>query len=264
VLEKSMQSAALGRSLPYRIYLPAGYEAPDALAAADGGAPLKRYPVLYLLHGLGSGARQWARLGLEAELDRQGAQVIVVTPAGKAGYWVNHADGGPRWGDYVTQDLVAHIDATYRTVPTREGRGIGGISMGGHGALQLALNSPDLFGAVGAHSPAFRTRDQAPAFLGGTTLTLSSAHAPSPDAYAKRDPITLVSRSQATPPALWVDIGESDRWAPRARELETALRDRKWALQWSPRPGDHTNEYWAGRIPDYVSWYRARLEPAAR
>ena len=253
VLERRLFSPSLGRELPYRVYLPGGY---------DQAAPpetQRRYPVLYLLHGLGGGVRQWSRLGLESELDRQNAQAIVVFPTGRAGYWVNHADGGPRWADYLLNDVVGHVDATYHTIPQSRARAIGGLSMGGHGALQLAFNNPDVFGAVGAHSPALRTRDQAPHFLGGVLMAASPTAIP-PQAYAARDPISLASRSVTTPPpALWIDTGESDGWRARAEELRVALRVKGWALAWSVQPGGHDGAYWTRRLPEYVRFYREQL-----
>jgi S-formylglutathione hydrolase FrmB len=181
-------------------------------------------------------------------------------PGGRSGYWVNHADGGPRWGDYVVKDLVGHVDATYNTIAQRGARAIGGISMGGHGALQNALNNPEVFGVAGGHSPGLRTRDQAPAFLGGYFMGTIAAASPGPDAYALRDPISLVRRNTpAAPPVLWIDMGQRDGFFPRATELHQALLDRGWAHTWSPAPGDHDGGYWRRRMPDYVGFYRAAL-----
>jgi S-formylglutathione hydrolase FrmB len=183
-------------------------------------------------------------------------------PAGLAGYWVNHADGGPLWGDYVAQDLVSYVDANYRTIPRREARAIGGISMGGHGALQLTLNHPDLFGAVGAHSPALRPRTQAPSFLGG--YFAGSSGGPGQAAYEARDPISLVRHSTlTTPPAIWIDFGDRDPWAARAQELHAALLEHGWAHQWQPASGGHEDSYWQRRMADYVRFYRQALLPAA-
>jgi S-formylglutathione hydrolase FrmB len=78
------------------------------------------------------------------------APMIIILPQGDKGYWVNHADNGPRWGDYVIRDLVPHIDATYRTLRDRSARAIGGLSMGGSGALYHAFTHPDVFSIVGA------------------------------------------------------------------------------------------------------------------
>jgi len=289
VLERRVFSQALGRELPYRIYLPAGYEPPplplptpppsDGALMVDpsvaqplqplpplqpASPPLRRYPVVYLLHGLGGGMAQWSRLGLEAELDRTGAQFIAVMPAGRAGYWANHADGGPRWADYVAHDVVSHVDATYRTIATREARAIGGISMGGHGALQVALNHPTLFGVIGAHSPALRLREHAPVFLGGAHMSMPPGQPGGPvtEAYATRDPISLVARStMAHPPRVWVDTGELDGWFGRAVELRAALRAKGWRYEWVPAPGGHDAEYWQRRMPEYARWYGDQLLP---
>jgi len=260
VADREFASASLGRNMPYRVYLPPDYDDPP-----PDGQPAKRFPVLYLLHGLGAGMRQWTRLGLDDELDRlagadQRVPFIVVMPTGRAGYWVNHPDGGPRWGDYVAKDLVSFVDQTYRTITRREARAIGGISMGAHGALQLTFNNPDVFGTVGAHSPALRRRAEAPVFLGGFFMNLAGG--PGQAAYDTRDPITLVRRSSlAQPPRLWIDIGQQDGWATRATELHAALAARGWAHEWRPAPGDHDNAYWQRHIAEYVAYYRAALLP---
>ena len=250
-LERRVYSQSLGRQMPYRVYLPAGYDqTPETL---------RRYPVLYLLHGLGAGVEQWSRFGLEAELDRQGTQAIVVAPAGRGGYWVNHADGGPRWADYLLNDVIGHVDATYRTLPQARSRAIGGISMGGHGALQLSLSNPAVFGAVGAHSPALRTRESAPNFLGGILMAPSPSAIP-PQAYAARDPITLAARPvSGARPALWIDTGEADPWRARAEDLRVALGVGGWHPNWSVQPGAHDGPYWTRRLPEYVRFYREQL-----
>jgi S-formylglutathione hydrolase FrmB len=250
IADREFSSESLGRTMPYRIYLPPGYNQ----AGAEEQAPSRRYPVLYLLHGLGGSARQWTDLGLAEELDRLAAgggwsPWIVVMPAGRAGYWVNHADGGPRWGDYVARDLVAHVDATYRTIPRREARAIGGLSMGGHGALQLALNYPDVFGVAGAHSPSLRGADSAPAYFGGES------------GFARRDPISLVRQSQvASPPLIWIDVGQDDFWRSAAEALHQALLERGWAHEWRVYAGEHDGWYWGDHLWEYLPFYNAAFQ----
>jgi S-formylglutathione hydrolase FrmB len=87
------------------------------------------------------------------------APMILILPQGDKGYWVSWSDGGPRWGDYVASDLRQQVDSKYRTLPDAAHQGIGGLSMGGAGALQLAFNHPDIFGVVGAHSPSLHVDD---------------------------------------------------------------------------------------------------------
>jgi S-formylglutathione hydrolase FrmB len=261
VLDRTFFSPSLGRKMSYLVYLPPGYgseEDDPAGRLAELSRAARRYPVLFLLHGLGEGDRQWSRLGLFEEIERQiaagGTPAIAVLPTGSTGYWVNHAAGGPRFGDYVVRDLVDHVDATYRTLPQAEARAIGGISMGGHGALQLSLNHPGVFGAVGAHSPALRTREQAPFFMGG--LFPGTENSPGAAAYAAADPISLVRDGAPTAPArLWIDTGQQDIWATRVQELHGALQQRGWAHSWQPAPGAHQDAYWQRRLPEYVRYY---------
>lgn len=256
-------SDALGTEMTYRVYLPPGYA--DGATNTSAGIA-KRYPVLYLLHGLGAGYQQWTNLGFPAELDKQlaltgDAPFMVVMPTGRSGYWVNHADGGPRFGDYVAHDLVAHMDATYRTIPRREARAVGGVSMGGHGALQLALNYPEVFGTAGAHSPALRRRTEAPPFLGGYFSGTQSS--PGEQAFLARDPISLVNHSAlAKPPRLWIDIGSSDEWSSLAEQLHNTLLEHTWEHSWRPGIGGHNGSYWSRRVPEYVRFYRSAFSAA--
>jgi S-formylglutathione hydrolase FrmB len=81
-----------------------------------------------------------------------------------------------------------------------------------------------------------------------------------PQAYAVRDPITLVTRVDTpTPPVLWIDTGDSDPWRARAEELRLALRSKGWQHVWSPQPGAHDGPYWTRRLPEYIRFYRERL-----
>ena len=126
---------------------------------------------------------------------------------------------------------MRHVDATYRTIARREARAVGGLSMGGHGAVQLALTYPDLFGVAGVHSPSIRGRDSAPAYFGSDEA-----------AFARRDPISLVRDADlAAPPSIWIDVGEDDPWRPGAEALRQAL-DRAGAgpTSGSSSPGSTT------------------------
>jgi enterochelin esterase-like enzyme len=240
-------SPALDRKMNYWVYLPPDYAKSN-----------QSYPVLYMLHGRDATSAQWKSFGLFTQADqliRAGtiAPLIIVTPQGDFGYWMNHVDSGPRWGDYVTQDLIGHIDATYRTLPDRAHRAIGGVSMGGHGAIQLALNHPALFAVVGGHSPVFRNQAQALPFFG------TGAE------YRKRDPVSLVrARPQALSFALWLDMGTSDPWIESTAAFHALLTADKIAHSWHTGPGRHEADYWERHIPAYLRWYDAALHNAAK
>jgi enterochelin esterase-like enzyme len=244
-LDRSFYSTALGRTMPYRIYLPPSYDGAEKTG--------QRFPVIYLLHGLSGRYDEWSGYGVEEVAnqlytDGKLADVIIVMPQGGLGYWMNQ-DGGTLWADYVARDLVAHVDATYRTLPRREARAIGGLSMGGHGALQLALNYPEVFGVAGAHSPSLRGADSAPAYFGGEA------------GFARRDPISLVRQSQvANPPLIWIDVGQDDFWRSAAETLHQALLERGWAHEWRVYAGEHDGWYWGDHLWEYLPFYNAAFQ----
>jgi enterochelin esterase-like enzyme len=244
IVDEQLFSAAVGQSLPYRVYLPPGYDA----------NPSVRYPALYMLHGLGGTYLEWSADGLLDTADRlintgQIAPLIIVMPEGEQAYWVDHADGGPRWGAYVAQDLVAAVDARYRTIADRGRRAIGGMSMGGNGALQLAINYPDVFSVVGAHSFALRRRDTAPPYFGDQTY------------FDDHDPVYLFkSRPDvARKLTVWLDVGASDPWQPADAEFNQQLSGEGIQHAWHVFSGGHEDAYWSDHAADYLRFYSAAL-----
>lgn len=153
-------SPALKHDLHYQVYLPPGY-------VADGSV---RYPVVYLLHGRGDQLNAWATI--KPDLDRliQEGRIpalIAIMPdapaSRRASFYIDSqftgsADGKLPAGEAVetafTKDLVEHVDANFPTRRDREGRIVGGYSMGGYGALRYSLAHPGLFGAAVVLSPA--------------------------------------------------------------------------------------------------------------
>jgi S-formylglutathione hydrolase FrmB len=154
ISSKSFRSATLGEDISYNVYLPTGYAESTA-----------RYPVLYLLHGRGDSMSAWTRV--KGDLDALIAAgdippLIAIMPdapwSSRASYYVDSeytgADPGRKVETAFIRDLIPHVDTTYRTMASRNGRGIGGYSMGGYGALRYSLAYPELFGASIVLSPA--------------------------------------------------------------------------------------------------------------
>jgi enterochelin esterase-like enzyme len=145
-----VQSAALsGRSQDVYVYLPPGY----------AQHPHRRYSVLYLLHGFPGRPLAFiltVRMGvIEDELvaKRQAQPLILVMPFGSTGTftdkeWANGAGSAEGWGTFVSRDVVHAVDARYRTIATRRGRALGGLSEGGYGAINLAMQHPREFAVV--------------------------------------------------------------------------------------------------------------------
>ena len=135
-----------------RIYLPPSYLHSNL-----------HYPVVYFLPGFGSesdGSEDFFHVEDLTSLMSNGQikEMIIVVPNGTnvlhGSFYVNSPVTG-HWEDFITKDVVDYIDSNYRTIPSPEGRGIGGHSMGGFGAFNLAMRHPDIFGASYSLSPTF-------------------------------------------------------------------------------------------------------------
>jgi S-formylglutathione hydrolase FrmB len=150
---RALEGNAFGDPVEQRIavYLPPGYDAAS-----------QRYPVVYLLHGIADSYEVWTRFcELPAKLDRMIADgaippLIVAMPNAKnrflGGYYVNSPVSG-NWEDYIAEDVVAFVDKSFRTLPTRDSRAVSGHSMGGLGAINLGMKRPEIFSVVYAISP---------------------------------------------------------------------------------------------------------------
>ena len=146
--DEAFTSAILDRKIRASVYLPPSYN-----AAKRAGS---RFPVVYLLHGLGDNHRAWPRLGsIKPTLDdligsSKLRPIIVIMPDAASSWYVNdrRADGNGRIFDAFRSDLINAVDARYATAACRRGRAIGGLSMGGYGALLLGFARPNLYAAV--------------------------------------------------------------------------------------------------------------------
>jgi acetyl esterase/lipase len=139
---RTFASKAAGTEVSYLIYLPPDYE-----TAKD-----RRYPVVYWLHGRGgsqTGASQFVRR-LDPAIRAGKAQPMIVVGVNglKTSSFVDSADGKTPVQTVIVKELIPHVDATYRTIASREGRAIEGFSMGGAGAPKIGFKYPELFGAV--------------------------------------------------------------------------------------------------------------------
>jgi enterochelin esterase-like enzyme len=138
-LHKTFYSNAAGQEVGYAIYLPPEY----------GSQPRKRYPVIYNLHG--NGGNEWGR-GQECTILHEGilsgkwpSMIMVFPNGGKTTFYKDSYDGKLPIETMFIQELIPHIDNTYRTIAKREGRCIEGFSMGGRGSTRLAMKYPDMF-----------------------------------------------------------------------------------------------------------------------
>jgi len=232
-----------------QVFLPPGY--------FDG---TRRYPVLYLLHGWGG----WDTKLQDSEWDlyktftiadammRDGQMppLIIVVPEGGHYYWFNHAVDNERWGDYVASEVVNYVDANFRTLPRRESRAIGGLSMGGLGAIQLALNHPTEFSVVGMRSPTLRRIGDPddPAFFGDANY------------YSNYDPFTLVNRPDTVSQlVLYIISGDHDLWLQRTQEFRGLLDQNHALYEWHVYAGGHDGVFFGSHLDEELAFYGAHL-----
>ena len=209
------------------------------------------FPVLYLLHGLSDDHTAWAR---RTSLERYvgGLPLIVVMPNGERSFYTDAVDRPlAAYETHLTQDIVGFVDRTFRTTSSREGRVAAGLSMGGYGALKLALKHPDLFcgavshsGAVGIGQRDFSDNDEwRPIFgaqpQGGPNDLFALA--------AKLDP--------AHPLALRIDCGVDDFLIEDNRKFDAHLTELGVPHEYAEHPGQHDWLYWNRHILDTLAFF---------
>jgi putative tributyrin esterase len=258
----SFRSASLGREVRYVVDLPPSYASGD-----------RRYPVVYALHGLFEDSSFWEGRGLAsllAEQRRAGAvrDFVVVAVDGDNSFFLDSPAG--RYQSLVTRDLVDHVDATYRTIPKREARGLWGVSMGGYAALGIALGEPDRFGAVATHSAMILMKPPTAAEGAGRhqLAAFRRVFGEPIDAqrWAAADPLALAQTADPRRvPALSLDCGAQDRYGLAAghRELERRLRARGIEARVETPPGDHGYEYVRGVFARALAFLGERLTAPA-
>lgn len=256
----SVPSRILGRSVPYCVILPPGY-------AEDAN---RRYPVLYYFHGLGDSEQMFVRSGgfnlIEELWDaRQLGDFLIVTPAGYSSFFMNSHDGRFRYDDFFLQEFMPWIEHRYRVAPDRESRGIGGISMGGYGALRMAFLHPQLFGSVSAHSAALMERLPAVS-LGdspesGRLRLLGDVFGSPPDRafWDRNNPLTIARTPELAGMKIYFDCGTQDDYGfeAGAQALHNVLVSRHIAHEFHLDPGGHNWSYFAAHLPDSLRFHSA-------
>jgi enterochelin esterase-like enzyme len=224
VMATSIPSIQLKGELKFHLYLPPCYDQNTT----------QRYPVLYLIHGQSFNDDQWVRLGATKAADELIAAgmppFIIVMPYDKYHYRQPASDP---FDEAVIEELIPFIDSTYRTIPERTSRAVGGLSRGGGWALHFALNYPDLFGTFGGHSLAILEED-------GRHLSRLLDAIPAEEM-----------------PRIFMDIGKSDGLKASAGKFEAQLTERGIPHEWYVYPGFHNEAYWSKHVREYIKWYAA-------
>lgn len=224
----------------------------------DGeGVPPGPYPVFYLLHGLSDDYTAWQR---RTSLERyaEGMPLIIVMPDGGRG-WYTNAREGYAYETAIVRDLVGLVDQIYHTDPRREARVVGGLSMGGYGAVKLALGRPDLFCSAVSHSGALTMAHQAGDPTVARVRELVRIFGPDPRG-GPDDLFTLAARvDRALLPALRIDCGTEDFLLDANRDFHAHLEELGVPHEYAELPGGHTWDYWDRHVRDALVFHARAL-----
>ena len=266
-------SESVERLMKYNIILPADY--------GDEANRDREYPTLYLLHGAGSNFEGWRRF-LGVTTYALGYAMILVMPDAGNSFYVNWAqtddDRVNAWEDYIIEDVVGHVETTYRARSQREARAITGFSMGGYGALTLGLRRPDLFISIGSQSGALEYARRAaerlrlggvayppprytpearsqrllenpeigiPGFSSIVDRTPSGQPFVTSEQADAHDPFMLVMRvSRDELPFIQIDCGTSDQLCGASQAFAKLLLDADIPFDYTQLRGGHDPGYW--------------------
>jgi S-formylglutathione hydrolase FrmB len=294
VVTEHFHSDALGVDKAVVVYLPRGYDA----------QPARRWPVFYYLHGLGGNENNWTKNGeLDAAADQLGLAAIVVMPDGDDGFYIDSPfkidydqcmkDGAGlfipaqqphdatcvrarNYETYIAKDLVGWADGHYRTITSRDGRAIAGLSMGGFGAMELALRHPDEFSAAASHSGAIALLYKGPRpFAPGKAELLTDVSSWGKGggaivewihnvfgsdiaSWKAHDVVELASQMPSGKVALYIDCGTEDDFAlqDNAQYVHEALTSKHVEHEFFIGPGKHDFAFWKARVPKSLAFLR--------
>jgi len=213
----------------------------------DGYTTGTEYPVVYLLHGAGGNYTDWTKNAPKIRENVDALNIIIVCPDGgvTSWYWDSPVDPTYKYETYVTKELIPFIDKSYKTIKTRNGRAITGLSMGGHGGLYLGIRHQDLFGAAGSMSGGVDIR---PFPKNWDMAKRLGDYATNPDNWEK---YTVTNQLHLITPksiAIIFDCGTEDFFYKVNTELHDKMVERNIEHDFIVRPGAHNWQYWSNAV----------------
>lgn len=228
-------SAAMKKNIRAVIVKPEQYDSRD------------NWPVVYLLHGYGGNYANWITKAPDIAKAADTYGIMIVCPDGGIGswYWDSPADPAFRYETYVSEELVKWVDARYKTLKDKRGRGITGLSMGGHGALYLAFRHQDVFGAAGSMSGGVDIR---PFPLKWDMAKRLGKYADEPERWEKYTVINMLHLLVPGALSIIIDCGTEDFFYEVNENLHQQLLLRNIPHEYYTRPGAHNWDYWPNAV----------------
>jgi enterochelin esterase-like enzyme len=252
----SFISQKLNKEMNINVFLPDEYNEKD------------RYPVLYILHGYSNNHQGFMpNLGFDTLAQELISQkkihpLLIVAPHIDNSFGVNSSvqpevkGNDPKqaaykgmYSDYLLKEVIPFIDSSFRTIPQKTGRFIGGASMGGFAALNAAFNHPHLFSKVGGHMPAV--------LLESSNKEFTSWVYPDDKTRKQRDPIVLANSNNLSGLDIYLDCGDNDsfRFFEGSELLYKTLKSHGYQVNYHFNRGSHDDEYLHRNLKEYLLFY---------
>lgn len=256
------RSALVGKTLPYNVVLPADYRV----------SRNTRYPVLYLLHGLTGHYSDWLTRSNLADYAAK-YRMIVVMPEGNDGWYTDSAAAASdKYESYLIKELLPDVQKRFRTIESRYGRGIAGLSMGGYGALKFGLKYPATFAFAGSMSGALRptswTEEELKDFK-PIRDSLFPIFGPMGSDTRKTNDIHELARSVTAArisslPYFYLDCGTEDPLLTDNARFAALLQEKKIAHEYRQLPGNHNWQYWDQQVQEVLRIAAEKLSAKRR
>lgn len=220
----------------------------------DNYAELGSLPVVYLLHGYSGNYADWVNKAPDIKRSADLYGLMIVCPDGGYGswYWDSPVDSAFRYETFVALELVKWVDRHYHTIADRRGRAISGLSMGGHGALYLAMRHLDRFGAAGSTAGGVDIR---PFPLSWDMAKRLGAYSSYPERWEKHTVINMLHLLTPNALSLIIDCGTDDFFFQVNEELHRKLLSRNIPHTYITGPGGHNWEYWKRTISFHLQYF---------
>jgi S-formylglutathione hydrolase FrmB len=248
VEEATFHSPSLDRDMHYLVLLPPDY--------SSG----RSFPVLYLLHGLYGDYKNWdKRTGLESYAKT--TSLLIVMPDADDSWYTNSATvPRDKFEDYITKDVISEIDAKYRTIREKRARAIAGLSMGGYGAVKLALRHSDLFAFAASLSGAFNAPRNLDHLRPEFRAKLQEVFGKARNHARRQNDVFRLLRTTHDYPYFYLACGTADFFLDTNRALAAQLSSQKVAYEYHQTAGGHAWEYWDSALSTMLQAVARQLE----
>lgn len=241
-------SKSLGKASAFNVIFPEESKVP------------RPWSTFYLLHGLSDDHTIWER---RTSIERYVADLpmVVVMPDGGRGWYTNAVEGS-RFEDDLIRDVVGLVERTFPVKAERSARAIGGLSMGGYGAVKLGLKYPEMFASVNSHSGALGFARQR--FDEGKSKNPEFARifGPSP-LGGPEDPFSIVEKlDHGRVPAIRIDCGTEDFLLDQNQDFHRLLEKLQIPHEYQEFPGGHEWGYWDRHVQEAIAFHKKNLKLA--